>query len=81
MAGGQRLPARAAVLNDTADPVAVIRNGLSAQIDQNGAVVLAGPPVNLLGVIARPDGRDLGDQQDAGAEHRCGTVRRDRSIR
>jgi len=41
----------------TADPVAVIRNGLSAQIDQNGAVVLAGPPVNLLGVIARPDGR------------------------
>ena len=47
-----------AVLNDTADPVALIRNGLSAQIDQNGAVILAGPPVNLLGVIARPDGRE-----------------------
>ena len=38
--------------------MALIRNGLSAQIDQNGAVVLSGPPVNLLGVVARPDGRD-----------------------
>jgi hypothetical protein len=45
-------------LNDTADPVALIRNGLSAQVDQNGAVVLSGPPVNLLGVLARPDGRE-----------------------
>jgi mono/diheme cytochrome c family protein len=43
--------------NDTADPVALIRNGLSAQVDQNAAVVLAGPAVNLLSVIARPDGR------------------------
>jgi hypothetical protein len=43
-------------LNDTADPAALIRNGLSAQIDQNAAVVLAGPPTNLLSVIARPDG-------------------------
>jgi len=57
VADGRGYPRARAVLNDTADPVAVIRNGLSAQIDQNGAVVLAGPPVNLLGVIARPDGR------------------------
>jgi hypothetical protein len=44
--------------NDTADPVALIRNALSAQVDRNAVVVLAGGPVNLLGVIARPDGRD-----------------------
>jgi hypothetical protein len=42
--------------NDTADPLALIRNGLSAQLDQNAAVVLAGPATNLLSVIARPDG-------------------------
>ena len=58
VADGRGYPRARAVLNDTADPVALIRNALSAQIDQNGAVVLAGPPVNLLGVIARPDGRD-----------------------
>jgi hypothetical protein len=51
-------PRGRAALNDTADPVALIRNALSAQVDQNGAVILAGSPVNLLGVIARPDGRD-----------------------
>ena len=44
-------------VNSTADPVALIRNALCAQADQNGAVILAGPPVNLLSVIARPDGR------------------------
>ncbi len=42
--------------NDTADPAALIRNGLSAQLDQNAALVIAGPPTNLLSVIARPDG-------------------------
>jgi hypothetical protein len=59
--GGDGKPVYARALreiNDTADPVALIRNGLSAQVNQNGAVILAGPPVNLLGVIARPDGRD-----------------------
>jgi hypothetical protein len=45
-------------LNDTADPVALIRNALSAQADGNALVVLAGPPTNLLGVLARPDGRE-----------------------
>ena len=58
-AGEARIyPRGRADLNDTADPVALIRNALSAQVDQNGAVILAGSPVNLLGVIARPDGRD-----------------------
>ena len=45
-------------LNDTADPVALIRNALSAQVDRNAALVLAGPPTNLLSVIALPDGRE-----------------------
>ena len=44
-------------VNDTADPVALIRNALSAQVDKNGAVVLAGRPSNLLALIALPDGR------------------------
>ena len=45
-------------VNDTADPVALIRNALSAQTDGNGAVVLAGAPVNLLALLSRPDGRE-----------------------
>ena len=44
-------------LNDTADPVALIRNGLSAQVDRNAAIVLAGPPTNLRALLALPDGR------------------------
>jgi hypothetical protein len=50
-------------LNDTADPVALIRNALSAQVDHNAVVVLAGAPVNLLGVIARPDGREWANRK------------------
>ena len=45
-------------LNDTADPVALLRNALTGQTDQNGAVILAGPPVNLLSLLANPDGRN-----------------------
>jgi hypothetical protein len=45
--------------NDTADPVAVIRNALSAQEDQAAVVVLAGPPVNLLGLVDLPGGSEL----------------------
>ena len=41
-------------LNDTADPVALIRNALTAQQDQTAAVILAGNPVNLLGLLALP---------------------------
>jgi hypothetical protein len=46
-------------LNDTADPVALIRNALTAQQDQNSVVVLAGPPLNLLGLLALPEGKKL----------------------
>jgi hypothetical protein len=46
-------------LNDTADPVAVLRNALSAQQDQHAVVVLAGPAVNLLGLMALPEGSEL----------------------
>jgi len=46
-------------LNDTADPVALIRNALTAQPDQNSVVVLAGPPVNLLGLLALPGSKQL----------------------
>jgi hypothetical protein len=46
-------------MNDTADPVATIRNGLSAQYDQNALVVLAGPATNLVGLLALPEGMAL----------------------
>jgi mono/diheme cytochrome c family protein len=46
-----------AKLNDTADPVALIRNALSGQADQNGAVILAGLPVNLVALLAVPEAR------------------------
>jgi hypothetical protein len=46
-------------LIDTADPVALIRNGLSAQQDGNAVVVLAGAPVNLLGLLALPTSKAL----------------------
>ena len=46
-------------LIDTADPVALIRNGLTAQQDQNAVVILAGAPVNLLGLLALPASKAL----------------------
>jgi hypothetical protein len=46
-----------ATVNDTADPVALIRNALSAQVDRNAAVVLAGPTTNLAALTALPDGK------------------------
>jgi hypothetical protein len=46
-------------MNDTADPLALIRNALSAQFDQNAIVVLAGPATNLAGVLAMPGSRQL----------------------
>ena len=45
-------------LNDTADPVALMRNALTAQTDQNGAVVLAGLPANVNALMALPGGKD-----------------------
>jgi mono/diheme cytochrome c family protein len=45
-------------VNETADPVAQIRNGLSAQLDGNAAVILAGLSANLVALLGRPDGRE-----------------------
>ena len=44
-------------VNDTADAVALIRNALSAQVDRNAAIVLAGRPTNLLAVTMIPEAR------------------------
>jgi len=41
-------------MNDTADPLALIRNAFSAQFDQNAIVVLTGPATNLAGLLALP---------------------------
>lgn len=41
-------------MNDTADPLAVFRNALSAQFDANAAVLLAGPATNLAQAMALP---------------------------
>jgi len=46
-------------LNDTADPVATIRNALSAQFEQNAVVVLSGPATNLNGLLDLPEGKNL----------------------
>lgn len=46
-------------LIDTAEPHALIRNAFTAQYDQNAAVVLAGPPFNLLKVLTLPDVKEL----------------------
>ncbi len=46
-------------MNDTADPLAVIRNSLSAQFPQNAIVVLGGPATNLAGVVALPPSKAL----------------------
>jgi hypothetical protein len=48
-----------AKLNDTADPIAQIRNALTAQVDQNAVVVLTGPATNLDGVLNLPGARDV----------------------
>lgn len=44
---------------DTADPVAVLRNALTAQHDQNAIVFLAGPATNLAKVLDLPGAIDL----------------------
>jgi mono/diheme cytochrome c family protein len=46
-------------LNDTADAAALIRNGFTAQTDQNCVVVLAGPATNLAEVLALPGAKEL----------------------
>lgn len=52
-------PRNISKLNETADPVALIRNALTAQPDQNSTVIVTGPPVNLLGLLALPEGKAL----------------------
>lgn len=42
-------------LNDTADVAASIRNGVSAQQPNNGAIIVAGPLTNLAAAMALPD--------------------------
>ncbi len=44
---------------DTADPAALIRNGLTARDDQSSAVVLNGPATNLARVLGLRGARDL----------------------
>src|SRR5581483_6491148 len=46
-------------LNDTADPLAVIRNALSAQFDGNAVMVMAGPATNLARVLDLPGAKEL----------------------
>lgn len=46
-------------LIDTAEAHGLIRNAFTAQHDQNAAVVLAGPPANLLKVLTLPGAREL----------------------
>ena len=46
-------------INDTADPVALIRNAFTAQNDENCEVVLAGPATNLVKVLDLPGSADL----------------------
>src|SRR5882762_1757052 len=41
-------------MNDTADPLAVFRNALSAQFDANAIVFLAGPATNLARALDLP---------------------------
>jgi hypothetical protein len=46
-------------LNDTAEAHNLVRNALTAQHEQNAAVVLAGPPSNLLKVLRMPGAKAL----------------------
>ncbi len=65
-------------LNDTADPVALMRNALTGNADQNAAIVLAGLPTNLLSLLSIPDGKDWAAKKAARVEHCRRTIRRGR---
>src|ERR1039458_1056655 len=54
VAGNPKFARNIVKMNDTADPVALIRNALSAQFDQNAIVLLTGPATNLAGLLALP---------------------------
>lgn len=57
--GKTQYPRSIVRMNDTADPLALIRNALSAQADQNAMVVLDGPATNLAGLLALPGSSEL----------------------
>jgi len=50
-------------LTDTADPAALIRNGLTTREDQSVVVVLTGPATNLARVLGLNGGRELIEQK------------------
>src|SRR3954465_14793864 len=54
LVGNPKYPRNIVKMNDTADPLALIRNALSAQVDQNAIVVLSGPATNLAALLAIP---------------------------
>ena len=54
-----KFPGKVQKLNDTADPVALIRNMLTAQTDGNASVVLAGPATNLARLLDLPGAKEL----------------------
>src|ERR1039458_9233247 len=54
VAGNPKFARNIVKMNDTADPVALIRNALSAQFDRNAIVLLTGPATNLAGLLALP---------------------------
>lgn len=45
-------------LNDTADPIAVIRNALTAQYDDNAIVLVSGPATNLARLLSQHDAKE-----------------------
>lgn len=54
-----KFPAKMQRLTDTADPVALIRNALTAQFDGNASVVLAGPATNLARLLDLPGAKEV----------------------
>lgn len=56
--GKPRYPRVVEKWKDTADVAALMRNGMSAQQPENGAVVVAGPLTNLAAALALPDTTD-----------------------
>jgi hypothetical protein len=59
LAMAAKFPARIQKPNETADPVTLIRNALTAQYDQNASVVLAGPATNLARLLDLPGAKEL----------------------
>jgi len=57
--GEVRYPQGIKKLNDTAEPAALIRNGISAQQPGNAVVIAAGPLSNVVAAMALPDVKDL----------------------